>query len=263
MVGRADEKREMTPAKPTRLAVISDVHGNRWALEEVLRDIAGKEIHDIVNLGDCFYGPLDPKGTADILIPLGLPTVRGNEDRLITDAGPKSPTLHFVRRRLRPEHVEWLKTLPPTAVAFDDFFMCHASPGRDDEYLLQVVSPAGVSNRDPGSLADALSGVSAAVVLCGHDHVPASANTGDGRLVVDPGSVGLQAYTDDAPHPHAMEVGTTDARYAILRGSGGGWQVDDIAVPYDWEAAAAEAEKNGREDWAGWLRTGRASAPPE
>ncbi|MCP4250000.1 MAG: metallophosphoesterase family protein, partial [bacterium] len=158
---------------------------------------------------------------------------------------------------------DWLKTLPPTAVVFADVFTCHGTPGRDEEHLLRVLSPAGVRDRDPGDLADVLSAVSAPVVLCGHDHIPASVVIDDGRLVVDPGSVGLQAYTDDVPHPHAMEAGTTDARYAILQRSGDGWQVSDIAVPYDWRAAAAEAEKNGRDDWAGWLRTGRASAPPK
>jgi hypothetical protein len=37
----------------------------------------------------------------------------------------------------------------------------------------------------------------------------------DGRLVVNPGSVGLQAYDDDHGHPHVMENGTPHARYAI------------------------------------------------
>jgi hypothetical protein len=34
------------------------------------------------------------------------------------------------------------------------------------------------------------------------------------------------------------------------------------AVPYDWEAAAAQAERNGRPDWAHALRTGRMPRSP-
>jgi predicted phosphodiesterase len=249
----------MTLEPPRRVAVLSDIHGNRWALEEVLRDITRRDISHVVNLGDSLYGPLDPAGTAEILIPLGWPTVRGNEDRIITDGAEDSPTLRFVRDQLIPAHADWLRALPPAAVAFDELFMCHGSPGRDDEYLLRTVTPAGVRDCDPNELSRKLIDVSAPVVLCGHDHVPALAYAGAGRLVVDPGSVGLQAYTDEAPHPHAMEAGTPDARYAILERSVGGWQAGNIAVPYDWQAAAAAAKGNGRPDWAEWLRTGRAA----
>jgi predicted phosphodiesterase len=46
------------------IAVIADIHGNRWALEAVLADIDRRYIGQIVNLGDSLLGPLDPVGTA-------------------------------------------------------------------------------------------------------------------------------------------------------------------------------------------------------
>jgi predicted phosphodiesterase len=49
------------------VAVLSDIHGNRWALEAVLDDISRRGIRDMVNLGDSLYGPLDPGGTAQIV----------------------------------------------------------------------------------------------------------------------------------------------------------------------------------------------------
>jgi hypothetical protein len=55
-----------------------------------------------------------------------------------------------------------------------------------------------------------------------------------------------------------METGTPHARYSIVSRNEEGWRVENIAVPYDWEAAAAAAVENGRPDWAEWLRTGRA-----
>ena len=51
----------------TSLAVIADIHGNRWALEAVLQDIDRRGIQQIVNLGDHLTGPLDPAGTAEFL----------------------------------------------------------------------------------------------------------------------------------------------------------------------------------------------------
>ena len=46
-----------------RIAVLSDIHGNRWALEAVLEDIERNPVDAVLNLGDVLYGPLDPGGT--------------------------------------------------------------------------------------------------------------------------------------------------------------------------------------------------------
>jgi len=35
-----------------------------------------------------------------------------------------------------------------------------------------------------------------------------------------------------------------------------GWHLELVAVPYDHEAAAQQAERNGRPEWAAALRTG-------
>jgi predicted phosphodiesterase len=44
-----------------RVAVISDIHGNAFALEAVLADIDQQAPDAILNLGDHFYGPLDSR----------------------------------------------------------------------------------------------------------------------------------------------------------------------------------------------------------
>ncbi len=244
-----------------QVAVFSDIHGNRWALEAVLKDIKRRGIRDIVNLGDCLYGPLDPAGTAEIVVPLNLPTVRGNEDRIITEPASEfedSPTLCYVRESLKPEHLQWFKRLEMTTIVYGDFFLCHGSQGRDQEYLLEEVLEHGVFLRKSKELMAKLSSYEQQIFLCGHDHLPRTVYLPDGRLIVNPGSVGLPAYTDDLPFPHAMETCTPHARYSIVYRKKNGWLVENIAVPYDWESAAAVAAKNGRPDWAKWLRTGRA-----
>lgn len=245
------------------LAVISDIHGNSRALREVLEDIHRRGIEDIVNLGDSLYGPLDPAGTAEMLLWLGKPAVSGNEDRLITEATgawDESPTLRFVKDSLGPGHLRWLKELKKTTVAYEDFFLCHGCPDRDDVYLLQDVSKDGVTKKKPSELSPMLSSVQQPVVLCGHDHVPGVVRLENDKLIVNPGSVGLPAYADYLPFPHSMETGTPHARYSVVSGSERGWRVENVAVPYDWEWAAGVALENGRPDWAEWLRTGRAAA---
>jgi predicted phosphodiesterase len=243
------------------VAVISDVHGNRWALEAVLEDIRGRGITTVVNLGDCFYGPLDPAGTARLLTAAPMVTVRGNEDSILTGEGADdshSPSLRFTRESLAAEHLAWVASLPLTARVGSSFLLCHGTPARDDEYLLHDVGAEGARRREPAEIRDRLSATDAPIVLCGHDHIPALAELEDGRLVVDPGSVGLPAYADGSPQPHVMAAGSHHARYALIDRAGKAWRVAHVALSYDWQAAAKTASRNGREDWAEWLTSGRA-----
>lgn len=242
-------------------AVISDVHGNRWALEAVLGDIDRRGIHRFVNLGDCVYGPLDPAGTADLLMSLRQRTVRGNEDRIIIDqsvSDEKSPTLAFTRLELKDRQLNWLVALPLSATIEPDIFFFHGLPDRDDQYLMREVTDRGLRDRSPEEIAALLSGINYPLILCGHDHLPRIVTLPDGRLVVNPGSVGLQAYIDNQPHHHFVSNKTPLARYAVVNRIDTGWQVDQVVVEYDWGFAAETAAANGRADWARWLKTGRA-----
>ena len=63
------------------IAVLSDIHGNIAALDAVLADAAARGVDQIVNLGDICSGGLFPQETADRLMPLDLPTIRGNHER--------------------------------------------------------------------------------------------------------------------------------------------------------------------------------------
>jgi hypothetical protein len=111
-----------------------------------------------------------------------------------------------------------------------------------------------------GRAGDLLRGMPHALILCGHTHVPRVMRLPDGRLVVNPGSVGLQAYTADEPHPHQVENGSPHARYAVVERTAAGWQVSLRSVPYDHEAAARRADEQHRPDWARALRTGYAGS---
>ncbi len=245
------------------VALIADVHGNRWALEAVLADVRERAVDAILDLGDSVYGPLDPRDTAELLIAHAIPSVRGNEDRIVLEeprAGD-SETLRYTRGCLKPEQAAWLAALPRTRSWQGELLCFHGTPERDDAYLLEAVGETGVRLKGAFELAAQVHEVREAVVACGHSHVPRTVTVAGGPLIVNPGSVGLPAYADDEPFPHAMEAGSPHARYAILEGTGVGWRVEHVAVPYDWESAATAAEARGRPDWAAWLRIGRAAVP--
>jgi predicted phosphodiesterase len=241
------------------IAIISDIHGNRWALEAVLRDIAQRGIQQIVNLGDSLLGPLDPAGTANLLIDLNIPSIRGNDDRvLLSPPTEPSATLAYVRELLTPAHMEWLHTLPATAVVADDLFLCHGDPSSDETYLLEEISASGVFLRSTQAITASVTGVEQSVILCGHSHFPRTIFLPQGKLIVNPGSIGVPAYTADVPWPHAMESGCPHAKYVILSSVSDTWRIEHVLVPYDWEQAANIARSHHRLDWAIWLASGRA-----
>lgn len=252
-----------------KIAVISDVHGNLAALEAVLADIAGDTVDVTVNLGDILSGPLWVAETADRLMGLQLPTIAGNHERqlLTLPAERMSAADLHASQRLQDRHRAWLAGLPKTLRLNDEVLCCHGTPDDDLRYFLETVTGDMARPEAPGvrraTLAeaaaragDALRGVAHGVILCGHTHVPRVLRLADGRLVVNPGSVGLQAFDDDHPHPHVVENASPHARYALLVREAAGWRVDLRHVPYDHDAAASLAEANGRPDWADALRTG-------
>ncbi len=246
---------------PDRLAAIADVHANRWALEAVLDDIGKRNIESIVNLGDSVYGPLDPSGTAELLMAANIVSVGGNEDRIIVDSeldGGANSTLTFVRNRLTVEQTSWVGSLPALSHVDRETTLFHGIPGNDEEYLLRRVEPDRVRSSTPDEVVAMIGETSGALLLCGHDHLPGEMILPDGRLVVNPGSVGVPSYTDDTPAFHAIENRTPHARYAVLTREQSNWRVEYIQLAYDWDLAAGVAAEHGRNDWAGWLRTGRA-----
>ena len=242
-----------------RLAVLADVHGNLRALEAVLADVAGRAPDAVVNLGDCLSGPLQAAATADLLIDRAFVTVRGNHDRQLLEVAPDAmgASDRLADAQLDARHRTWLAGFPVTAVV-GDVLLCHATPTDDMPYLLESVDAhAAVSLATPAEVAARLGATAERVVCTGHTHVPRVVRTPDGRLVVNPGSVGLQAFEYDVPRPHFIEVGSPHARYAIVdTGSGAEPRVELRSVPYDWDAVAADAARAGRPDWAHALATG-------
>ncbi len=248
-----------------RLAIVSDIHGNLPALEAVRADIARAGVDLVVNLGDIASGPLWPRETVQRLMTLHWPTIRGNHERqvLTQPRDAMSAADAFTAGQLGDAERAWLAALPTTLDLGEGVWCCHATPTDDLEYLLETVTPDLGVHGSPGVRAATLdevrrrlAGRRDAVVLCGHTHTPRIV-TCDGTLIVNPGSLGVQAYDDADPYDHRVETGSPHARWALLERGAAGWQATLCATAYDWESAARRAEANGRGDWADALRTGR------
>jgi predicted phosphodiesterase len=220
-----------------RVAVLADIHANLPALEAVLAEPDLADADAVVLLGDIALGPM-PAETLDRLAALGdrAVWVHGNCEREMVTAfdggevpGPNGADAAASAGLIGRNHRDRLDGLPLTVTLDIDglgpTLFCHASPRRDDEMLL-VDSP-------PERWARALAGVDAAVVVCGHTHMPFDRLVGRHR-VVNPSSVG-------------MPYGHSGAGWALL-----GPDVTLRRTRYDAQAAAQTIQASrypGAQQW--------------
>ncbi|MGF7189302.1 putative phosphoesterase [Robbsia andropogonis] len=235
-----------------RIAAISDIHGNLPALQATLDHIRTQNVDLIVNLGDIASGSLYPSKTVDYLSPLGFPTIKGNHERqllagVVANMGESDA---YTYGQLRKDQLEWIESLPTSLRITEDVLLVHGTPSSDLEYFLETVTAEGCRQatlQEVETRAGTANGEG--LVLCGHTHIQRSVRLSDGRLIVNPGSVGLQAYSDVHPFPHKIETGSPHARYAIATRSETQWNVKFYLVEYDWASAADVCKVNGRASW--------------
>jgi putative phosphoesterase len=221
----------MDITRPLRLAVLSDVHGNPWALEAVLTDAQRHRPHGYLLLGDLLADGPAPVRTLDMLQALPNATfIRGNTDRYLADltqvVSPRAEmpdliaTWRWAVDRLGERGHHFLSGLPGEAVIdtpAGPLLATHGVPGNDEWFIL----PA---RPDTWSVLDE---VDARLVLVGHTHMPFVLDTGR-CTVVNPGSVGL-------PEPTGWR-----ASYALLDlFPGSRFAIRHVQVPWDTVAYVA------------------------
>ncbi|MFI5159973.1 MAG: metallophosphoesterase family protein [Sphingobacteriales bacterium] len=241
-------------------AIISDIHGNSLALEAVLLDIKSRGIEKVINLGDHFFGALEPEVVAGILRENKMLCISGNTDREILesiDAGFKKDGMDRVKADLSQQSISWLRGLPKTETCDDLLFVCHGTPESDDEYMLEKVTKKGVFVYNDEELVDKTKHIKERIILCGHSHVNRVVYLSNNKIILNPGSVGLPAYLGNGEYRFAMESMTPHAKYAIVKTDGDAISIEQVLCAYDWHKASEAARKNGNEKWANFLLYGR------
>lgn len=163
-----------------KVAIISDLHGNREALEAVFAHIRASGISTIYCLGDVVgYGP-EPEFCVDLVRGHAALCLMGNhDDALLNDASDFNPharaAIEYTRARMQPRWYssserkarwEWLRNLPLVHQE-GPFTFVHGSPR--DPVREYVLSTDGILNPDK------LAGVFASfegVAVGGHTHHP-------------------------------------------------------------------------------------------
>ncbi|MEZ9525344.1 metallophosphoesterase family protein [Enterovibrio norvegicus] len=245
-----------------RIALMSDIHSNIYALDAVLDDIRRQGVDLVVNLGDILYGPIAPRATYERLMEEDFLTIRGNQDRQIYEATQTdidaNPTMAFIIEDLGEAPLTWMRSLPATYSLNDDVFFCHGTPEDDLVYLLEDLKGGAPIVRDESDILRLLAGTAHSLICCGHTHLPRLVKTSTQQYIVNPGSVGLPAYADDEPVFHKMQTFSHHASYAIVDGEGADWNVSHKRIDYDVHRAVKAAKERDRLDWVSFLSTGRA-----
>jgi len=239
-----------------KIAVISDIHGNKDALKAVLEDIKYKSIDKIYNLGDTLYGPLFPLETYEMIKSTDIKSVSGNCDRILLQSSPENPTVQYVLDMLTEEHKSWLMNLP-FSIQTDDFYFCHASPENDELYMLNEITPNAVTLKQPEEIMKLVKDIPQNIIFCGHSHLPTIVFLPNNKIIINPGSVGLPAYEEDEPFYYKIESGTPFANYTVVEKRNGEWIIEQLSIPYDTTEVIKQSEGQNRSDWARALKYGR------
>ena len=244
----------------TTYAIISDIHGNSLALRAVIDDIRSRGIDQIINLGDHFFGALEPELVAGMLREVPMQSISGNTDREILqsiDDGFYKAGMDSVRADLSAESIAWLRVLPKTLSIDGLLFACHGTPESDDKYLLEQVTEHGVFVYNDEYLVEKTRHITEPIILCGHSHVNRVIYLSNDKIILNPGSVGLPAYLGNGKYRFSMESNTPHAKYAIVTAAGNQVNIEQVLCTYDWHRASMAALKNGNEKWAKFLLYGR------
>jgi predicted phosphodiesterase len=200
----------------------------------MLADLSGREVDDIVCLGDHAQGGAQPAECLELLRDLGCPAVMGNSDHFLLTYDPgeeevteaQLETARWSQSQLSDDLLAFHRSFQPT-VELDlgdgrSLLAFHATPRSRDE----IIGPWTAEEKDFRAPFEDLG---ATVYAGGHTHQQWSRRVGD-SYYLNPGSVGLavdhlQAEDDVRADPYA--------EYAVLTVDGPGLEVEFRRIPFD------------------------------
>jgi len=173
-----------------KIAILSDIHSNKYALSRCLEFLNKEEIDKFLFLGDYFgYYPWAME-TYDLLMKNLTKSefILGNHDYFILNPN-QAESLDFYavieknRANLIEQGVNWLSglsTLNKINLDGRDIIMLHGTP---DDFLNGRFYPDNTASYDwfPGEKE---------ILLMGHTHYPIVKRFSNGGIIINPGSVG-------------------------------------------------------------------------
>jgi predicted phosphodiesterase len=231
-----------------RVAVISDIHGNAFALDAVLADVRRDAIDRGVCLGDAIQGGAQPAEVVARLRELAWLVVMGNADAwLLTgeETGAEPPATAWMQAvrewslgQLSAEDRRFVAAFHPTVeipLPTGKTLRCgHGSPRSFDDQIWPETPDAEVR---------AMLGPLERSILCGgHTHLQQIRQLGE-TFFFNPGSVSLPFRLDT---PDDRPLANPWAEYAVLTVADDGREgLEFRRVPYDVDRLVAIIRQSG------------------
>jgi putative phosphoesterase len=242
-----------------RIAILSDIHGNRIALESVLKDLKRPFPDRLVCLGDVGAEGPDPCGVLARLRGLDCPIVMGNTDEQLLDPTRQPPVRtnedtpkfqalwDWGATQLSETDKSFMQTFEPTvsmSVGNNLTLLCYHGSPRSNVEAIRATTPET-------ALDQYFDGQTAQIMVGGHTHQPFLRRHRK-QWVINPGSVGLpfewNAQLNQVMHPARAE-------YALLTWRAKGWSIDFRTVPFDLKAFSHSVRDSGI-PYVDWLLRG-------
>ncbi len=213
-----------------KIAVLSDVHANLQALEEVIQDAEEREVDVFLNAGDSVGFGACPNEVVELLSEKSVLSILGNYDLEVIEGkakakGEKNLALNFARKELTKSCESYLYSLPRELrlkVAGKKVLVTHGSPESIEEHIY---------NDTPVERLKTLACIAKAdVIIVGHSHEQLRREVNK-SCFINPGSVGRPSD------------GTPKAAYAIL--SFNPVKVELVRLDYDVKGATEAVRKKG------------------
>lgn len=194
-----------------KIAVISDIHANIYALMTVLSDIDSEKVDTIVCLGDLVgYGP-HPNEVISTIRRRNILCLKGNYDSSVVDnefsfirENPiNSFSMPWAVNELREENRIFLNNLPSTIslnIADKNILFVHGSPNKINEYLFQ----------DGKNTYETMNSLKENILVCAHTHLPCAKEFGN-KLFINCGSVGKPKIGRPNPTYCIMDISNSGA----------------------------------------------------
>jgi len=212
----------------TRIAVLSDVHGNATALEAVRKDLRAARPDAVLVAGDLVMNGPHPADAVDALRELeteGALIVQGNTDVAVADfdyaaAFPQfsdgvpdtmRAAAEWAHDALGDDRLDWLRRLPAERRLWVDdtlVLVTHASPGSQTAGFDAALDASVVLER--------LSRTDARVICCGHTHQPEIRDFG-WKMIVNDGSAGYVFDGEPTASWALIEIQGDEVRPEIRR----------------------------------------------
>jgi len=253
-----------------KYAIISDIHGNNFALEGVLADAKAQGADKYLFLGDYGGGSPQANAVADTIQNTNPAVViAGNGERYFDSIKGKKfseltaqqmkPT-YWTYNSLSPQNLDYFANLPETSIITDGEFNIHLAhsmklffrtprvePFHSREFRIRMRQEpfnhedylhfARETLLSTPSVIDELHGMPKGIYLFGHNHLQFHMEY-EGRIFINPGGCGQPLDCD------------TRAPYTILAIDNNGWHVEERRVEYDVNLAIRELDLCGFTEYA-------------